>query len=122
MALMYDLLFTAFEFSDVFQPNVSLEAPPHTLDVTLSATGNEVYTIHHIENEQVSLAAKKGQSDGDELDITTGNCRVTLAISEKEGTDEDDEGEYKKSVGAQIGDGAGLRLSFAIFVIWAFFC
>lgn len=97
--------------------------PPQNLDVILSSTSKGVYTVYDMGNNEVSSSTRNWEADGDEIvENMTGIDSVSGSISEKEEPDEEDEGEDKKSVGSQVGDGAGLRLSFAIFVIWAFFC
>lgn len=104
------------------QIDISVGLPAHNLESTLSATGSVLYTVPDVGNDDFSLATKDWESDGEVFENATGTDSVPGILPKREETDEEDEGEGKKSVGSQIGDGAGLRLSFAVFVIWAFFC
>jgi len=75
----------------------------------------QVYTVYDMGNHEISLAERDWDSIGDEiLEITTGKNAVPGATSEEDDTE--------KSLGSHIGEGTGLRLSLAIFVVWALFC
>jgi hypothetical protein len=74
----------------------------------------QMYTVFDMGNDEVSLAERDWDSTGDEiLEITSGENSVPGARSEEDDTE--------KSVGTHIGEGTGLRLSLAVFVIWALF-
>jgi hypothetical protein len=89
----------------------------------------QIYVVYDMGNDEVSFAQRNWDSNEDKiLEITTGENAVPEDSSEQEiaddadDTDAEDENEKAKSIGFRIDEGAGLRLSLSIFVIWALFC
>ncbi|KAJ5513629.1 hypothetical protein N7463_003181 [Penicillium fimorum] len=86
----------------------------------------QIYTVYDMGNDEVSLAQRNWDSDEDEiLEITTGMNAVSGAKLEQDDTDDTgakEDSEKEKSIGFRIDEGAGLRLSLSIFVVWALFC
>ncbi|KAJ5776640.1 uncharacterized protein N7511_001651 [Penicillium nucicola] len=107
---------------NAFKTYTLLGTSPENPDILLRAPEDEVYYAYNVEGDDSPLATKEKISDGDEIEISTELSSDASTILEKNNTDEAGVSRFKKSVGSQIGEEAGLRLSFAIFIIWAFFC